>query len=334
MAVNSEQFPATRQFFERLPDEIKSDRLFQHIIAYLKIGNADRQIDIEEVLWELKLLSAFASDSVSGQGLVGYSLANSRLLDVTGHTSPAYNLGHLGQILSALQSQCKILTDQINATVYEFYGQEPSASDVKGNWSYLLQRMKQIGWAYDIFTTNYDVAIETAVTLDGTLNSDQFFGLRNVQHKQLDIARWENPVDGGSLLTKLHGSINWQWGQERIFVGAPVFTGNHENHAIIYPGFKGESQSPFFSPLHNYFAQRLSEARILIFIGFAFRDEYINRLISENIEPTAKIVVIDPCEKINFPIRRKRPVHVSQGFDKIGIDAALAVKLPTRMKLV
>lgn len=334
MAVNSEQFPATRQFFERLPDEISKDHLFQHIISYLKKDDSERQIDIEEILWELGLLSAFASDANTGHSLVGYSLAGSRLLDVTGHPRANYSFGHFDQVLSALQAQCKSLTDQINAKVYEFYGQEPDSSDLKENWTYLLQKIKQLGWAYDIFTTNYDVAIETAVSLDSSISSDKFFGLKNIQHKQLDIDRWENPIDGVGLLTKLHGSIDWQWGQERIYVGAPIFTGRHENHAIIYPGFKGEPQSPYFSPLHNYFAQRLSEAHLIIFVGFAFRDEYINRLISENIDTAAKIVVIDPCEKLNFPIRRRRPLHIAEGFDKKGINAALAVKLPSRLKLV
>lgn len=146
----------------------------------------------------------------------------------------------------------------------------------------------------------------------------------------------ENPTASSGLLTKLHGSINWQWGQggERIFVGAPIWTGNHDNHAIIYPGFKGESQSPFFAPMHSYFAQRLAKAHLVIFVGFAFRDEYINRLISENIEANAKIAVIDPCERINFPMRRRRPAHIKEFFDKKGIDTALATKLPARMKLV
>jgi hypothetical protein len=229
-----------------------------------------------------------------------------------------------------LLAQCKTLIDAINSKVYELYGKEPSTEELSGNWSHLLQEIKQKGWVYDIFTTNYDVAIETALSIDKSLNTDRFLGLKNIHNKQLDIKRWENPSENEGLLTKLHGSVNWQWGptKEDIYVSAPVFTGLHENHAIIYPGFKGESQLAFFSPMHNYFSEKLSKSHLIIFIGFAFRDEYINNILAENIDQNTKIAVIDPCKKINFPIRRRKPMHISGVFNKNSIDSAFSIKLP------
>jgi PAS domain-containing protein len=333
-AVSREHFPTTRDFFEKLPESIKSHRLFGFVQSFLRQSDADRVIDIEEILWELETLRRFTRAAQIGEGIVGHALRSAQLaklvLDHTAHFS------HLDQTLATTQALCDGLIDEINAAVYDLYDHEPSDEELKNNWSYFFTKLRTANCDADIFTTNYDIAIETAAALDPKIQYDDFLGLKGLVKKQLNLDRWSNSATDKVLLTKLHGSINWQWGNNCINVSATAFTGNHKNHAIIYPGFKGESESDFFSPLHRYLGERLETAELLVFIGFAFRDEYINRLVAERAERRAKVVIINPDKSVKYPVARRRPNYIHAGFDRKSIDQVLSElsRIEPKVKLI
>lgn len=121
------------------------------------------------------------------------------------------------------------------------------------------------------------------------------------------------------LLTKLHGSLDWKIQDHNIHVGDPVFTGDHAKQAIIYPGFKGGSTVLFYEPFHDYFRRSISSADILIFVGFAFRDAHINEVIANNLDPSAKVVVINPDKTVSFPYTRVRAKHVRKYYEAAGL---------------
>lgn len=321
-AVSPERFPTTIEFFNQLPAEIKKNRLFVLVQDYLRKTDVKRIIDIEEVLWELQTLNRFAAEALLGDGIIGHSLSAGRLAGVT--STSGYNFGHLDKVLHLTLTQGTALVEDINATVYDFYQHEPDHTELLDNWLYLIRSMRSAQWDADIFTTNYDLVIEAAADFDGNLNYDRFLGLEGRIKKRLNLGRWTQAAQDDVLLTKLHGSVDWQFGGEHIYVGAPVYSGDHKKQAIIYPGFKGESDSTFFRIMHEYLANRLEETDVAVFIGFAFRDEYINRLIAERMNPRARVVVINPDKRVRFPVARHKPLYVRGGFDQSSVDEAIS----------
>ncbi len=93
-----------------------------------------------------------------------------------------------------------------------------------------------------------------------------------------------------------------------------MFTGDHARQGIIYPGFKGKSQIAFFDIFHNYLASRLSDAHVVIFIGFAFRDEHINTILQSAVGRSTKVLVINPDKSVEFPHSRAAATFETAGF--------------------
>lgn len=324
-AVSAKQFPTTVEFFERLPDNIKSNQLFQLTLNYLRRDNSSRIIDIELVLWELETLRHFATSHTPEQGFPAYSFRNNRIgLLTTGQ--PHSQLGNFDSIIENTRQLCSTLIDQINAVVYDLYSYEPSKDELSKNWCFLIDSLDNNLINYDIFTTNYDLSIEAAINFNKPVDFYKYLGLSGGVKKSLDLSRWSDALEADTLYTKLHGSIDWQRGQGKILVGASNFTGSHNNHVIIYPGFKGESQSDFFAPMHSYLGNKLESADLIIFIGFAFRDEHINRLIAERVRRETRVVVINPDKSVQYPVARHTIDYIRQGFDQESIKMALDSK--------
>jgi hypothetical protein len=109
-------------------------------------------------------------------------------------------------------------------------------------------------------------------------------------------------------------------GEDRIFVGTPMFMGDHSRQAIIYPGFKGNSSPPPFSLFHDHFSRALRSADIVIVIGFSFRDPYINALFSASTRSDAKILIIDPSDELaGVPFEGGKFEHLSLEFDRASV---------------
>lgn len=142
-----------------------------------------------------------------------------------------------------------------------------------------------------IFTTNYDLAIETlceglyakyelteGLELDPlskrahwTRNEFDLYGLRE-GHQNL-------------VQFKLHGSVDWirQRGSGQIMRAAAMYDAidsDEYRNAIIYPtGDKAANREPYFSA-YDYFSRCCELAQVLIVVGYSFRDyETLNRLM-------------------------------------------------------
>ena len=133
----------------------------------------------------------------------------------------------------------------------------------------------------------------------------------------LDV--WKDAEQCDIRLTKLHGSVDWHQQNGTIHCGSPIFAG-HGKHAILYPGFKGEPKEPHFKLFHNHFKKVLSECHAAVFIGFDFRDEHINTLMADHLNPNAPIVLIDPGNPSADCPFRKRILHHRGGFDTKAVE--------------
>lgn len=325
-AVGMDQYPTTVEFFERLPKEVTQDRLFREIVSFLTHHSPSSTIfDIELVLWRLEELAEFCGQACDTKQLAGWFLDGGRLPSALGR--PTENVGSLPNMASAGTRAIKKLRDDINAQVYKFYGQLPKPDRLEETWIPLLRPLLKTGARVEIVTTNYDVVLEAALDqLTGKVSGQVDTGWRGTVQRILDSRLWTGTTETG-LLTKLHGSVNWTRDDNQIYISDPTFKGSHDKHVIIYPGFKGKASDPIFQGFHSHFRNALAKSTAIAFVGFAFRDGYINELCERYIREKARVVVIDPNPSIKLPFSQASLEHIPNGFDRASATRAASVML-------
>ena len=111
----------------------------------------------------------------------------------------------------------------------------------------------QSGCSIELISTNYDVVLEEAISdLDIEYLHSSQVGWDEGPLRKIDPRVWDKPLGLGSL-TKPYSSVNWTSEGKDIYVGGQVFSGPHEKHATIYPGFKGFPEKGIFLSFHEHF---------------------------------------------------------------------------------
>lgn len=325
-AVRPQQYPTTVEFFDLLPVAVTDNKLFKFAVDFVKsTQKAEQSLDIEQVLWLIHELREFSQKVHDKRSVVGWFVRGNRLASIADSNE---QISQLANVASGALASIDALTSRINALVYEFYSDVPSEEDLKPNWISLLRKFKQLAVPIEIVTTNYDIVIEEAIRLcDVPVLSGRTIGNQPI----LDSTMWD--VKGLSTeqflsfgrLTKLHGSVDWVRGKSgRIHVGTPTFQGMHERHAIIYPGFKGPPLDNLFQSMHRYFQARIADAEVIIFIGYAFRDEYINAILERDLNRESRIYVLNPADRLHsIPFAESRVTHIKGSFDQVGVEELL-----------
>ncbi|MCZ0933172.1 MAG: SIR2 family protein [Oligoflexia bacterium] len=179
-----------------------------------------------------------------------------------------------------------------------------------------------------IFTTNYDRVIEWGADLTGLRLIDRFVGHIEpiFRASRLNIDMHYNPpgirgepryLEGVAYFTKLHGSLDWHYKNNRIQRVAMPF-GETKNipssneHCLIYPNSAKEWQTTNYpySELFRDFATSICRPNTtLVTYGYGFADEHINRIIEDMLTiPSTHLVIIsyDCTPKINLYICKEQ----------------------------
>jgi len=323
-AVNSKQYPTTVEFFERLPESIKSNSLFEKILEFINSTGKDDVVDIELVLWQLYELKQFCTTVTNESQLVGWMLKGNRWPTAINSNQ---SIGQTIALSQTTLSKIEKLINEINEQVYKLYGELPTQKQLESNWIPLLSLLFESSSKLEIVTTNYDLVLETALNFLGhEANQKIDIGWRGPIHRTLDRDLWLSNSENG-LLTKLHGSVNWTLDDKEIYISDPTFKGSHDKHAIIYPGFKGREFGGIFSSFHQYFGNALAASNTVIFIGFAFRDEYINELCERFISKQSRIITINPekSKKLPFQHPKSKVQHITSGLNQDSVKMVASV---------
>ena len=157
---------------------------------------------------------------------------------------------------------------------------------------------------WDIITTNYDLVLDRCIAnemVDG-FAKDEYANMR---------FNWQNDWDKKNYSTrvvKLHGSINWQRGRETPrpdgLFGQPhpdiekSYGPGHrkENMDVMIlptPGKKDYSSQPF-DKLYEQFMDIVEKSKLLVAIGYSFKDEGINDILKNQLEKQLRILSIGP----------------------------------------
>lgn len=168
----------------------------------------------------------------------------------------------------------------------------------------------------NIFTTNYDRFIELACDETGILLLDRFKGKMQpiFRNTRLELDYHYNPpgirgepryVEGVARITKLHGSIDWRFDQDRILktllpFGAkadhPAIPENITQQVVIYPNSSKDLETAFYpyAELFRDFSSSICQPNsVIITYGYGFGDSHINRVIEDMMTiPSTHLVII------------------------------------------
>ena len=212
-----------------------------------------------------------------------------------------------------------------------------------------------------VFTTNYDRVIEWGAELAGLRIVDRFVGSLNpiFRSSRLEVDYHYSPpgtvrdprhLDGVFRLTKLHGSLDWQWDSKRRriirralpFGQAPTDPEQpptaEASGTIIYPNAAKDYETSFYpyADLFRDLAAALCRPHsVLVTYGYSFGDDHINRTIKDMLTiPSTHLLIIswdDPSGRISkFIEGHQRAGQISQmiGREFAGLPSLVEKWLP------
>lgn len=169
----------------------------------------------------------------------------------------------------------------------------------------------------NIFTTNYDRFLEYGCDEVGVLLLDRFKGkLQPIfRNTRLELDYHYNPpgirgepryVEGVARITKIHGSIDWNFkGHGKIIRALLPFGASEKHpsipekareHVVIYPNSAKDVETAYYpySELFRDFSTALCRPNsAIVTYGYGFGDSHINRIISDMFTiPSTHLVII------------------------------------------
>lgn len=185
-----------------------------------------------------------------------------------------------------------------------------------------LERLKDLSEGergLDIFTLNYDLCIEHALTTGNVPFTNGF-----TKEGLWSPTAFENRAR--IKLFKLHGSLDWI--DDQVYGLCSIEFPKHEIAEMIETdqtrptlifgtAHKLSAREPFLT-LAYHFAQRLLKTEILAIVGYSFGDEHVNEIVEQGVKKNARlrIVVVSPhakesVSKVKFLDRNPRVFAVN-----------------------
>ena len=310
-AIDIKRYPTTTEFYKQLNNEVNSlmsSVLGGHLNSCISEEVADKKsMDIEKVLWYINEFKYDLSPCLDNKRISYNFLQNQSFISIDS--------------IRPYISELSTLEQKIYREIHEAYYNLPSTSDV-GVWNYLIKRLEE-DKVIEIFTTNYDLVLEKVVNgknINTGIRQDEY-GRNVFDYSFSDVGQ----SDYNGRLTKLHGSINWKREGRDIVITSNDYLG--DTNCILYPGFKAIPGDEPFRRMHDHLYSVSGMAELAIFIGFSFRDEYINHILRSIPPSTSKIIInVDSEEETfhdDFPFTKGNCGHIGSGFSKKSVDLPL-----------
>lgn len=290
--------PSTMDFMLSVNSDIKP--ITQYIVEYL--GSSG-----EDIEWILSTLESFKSETA----LTEFLLPKISML-IGNDTHIQNSLPRINSQLFNLKSQATSEIARIKKIIFDKLGQYKPEQALALYFNLVEEIKASLGnVALSMITTNYDLTFETAIESyqkkwgDAGINDVDFgfsiqFG-RPIYDPSQNF-NW-NPTTIEYL--KIHGSVDWHRdarGKCSRSMSSTV-PDDPDQMAILYPGFKGVPELEPFASMHGRLNTRLAEADLVIVIGFAFRDTYINSIFENilRIRKNLEVLYFNPVKIDKFP---------------------------------
>jgi hypothetical protein len=211
--------------------------------------------------------------------------------------------------LSLLEESIRqTIAAQVNPDSTSFPNKLPHEDFVR--WTSRVNRKSPV----EVFTTNYDILIETAFDAERVPSFDGFVGCGKPFFCHDSLARPEStPGAAWARIWKVHGSITWKLenvkGHSRVIRGEPSANGE-----MIMPSHHkyDESRKQPYAALLDRFTKVLDrEDALLVVYGYSFSDEHINAIIFDALEARQRPHVValqyaDPIDGDTLDARARR----------------------------
>ena len=182
------------------------------------------------------------------------------------------------------------------------------------------------GYGLDVFTLNYDLCIEMALTA-ASVKFINGFDPSGVWSPTAFYDKCE------VCLFKLHGSLDWV--DDTVYGLCSLQYPRHENadtikgdetrpHLIFGTAHKLSAREPFLT-LAYHLSQKTLQTRLLAIVGYSFGDDHVNQIIEQGMKKNAnlRIVVVSPdAESI---VKDRRFLDRNPRVSSIGCDAETAL---------
>lgn len=187
-----------------------------------------------------------------------------------------------------------------------------------------------------LFTTNYDLAFETAASSMGMIVIDGFdfsnpsrfnpmWYKYDVVYRDEKNSNGKNYLPNVMQLYKIHGSVDWKMINGQV----QKSTDEKEKPIFIYPS-SNKYQSSYDSPYLEMMSALLSSLQQpktgLLVVGFGFNDKHINNAIKmalrtnpEFMMMVATVAPFDPAGSFNAEIRNVLERSINNGDNRICI---------------
>jgi hypothetical protein len=190
-------------------------------------------------------------------------------------------------------------TRNVRDRCFELYGRRPDSSRVRDLYMPVLDIC---GWkqhAVDLFTANYDPVTDDLLEIASGLGLRAYDGFGDLARWDPERYEWSEP---GLRVFRLHGSMSWVRDGDRILNTRDYNLRRNPSHRhlLIYPGFKGDPEldemDEVFRFAHRRLRSALKSATVLLAIGFSFRDDAINRILTGALieNPQLTVVILNP----------------------------------------
>jgi hypothetical protein len=274
--------PAMKQFVEKLAGEIASGDNASLLSALISV----RDHDLESILGDLETflsLHYVSSFIFDGENLISYEA----------------NRNNVASLRSLIRHS--IIRE------YRTINTERAVAVYRPLFDIIFSHIDSSIWCLPIFTTNYDLAIETFcnkqfIQYDLTDGMEDDFSERQIvwNPREFELFRI-NPQNRHIVLFKLHGSVNWMriTSNGRIVHSLPMYDvvdSDAYQNAIIYPaGNKVTNSEPYLTCYH-YFSRCCEHAKLIIAIGYSFRDyEALGSLLkARQVNEDLKLILLSP----------------------------------------
>ena len=171
----------------------------------------------------------------------------------------------------------KVLKNQLYDLVFNEYEWSGDSKLLNANYGVIYKKIKSLdsNVQLHVFTTNYDQVVEKYYAEHNINYYDGFVNKNNIPYKTYE-GKFDNNVNVGNYLYKLHGSLNWKRSKQNNEIQAqgPEQPLKGYDDVIIEPALspKNEELKEPFRTYSDQFKKFMDTNRFCIVVGFSFRD--------------------------------------------------------------
>jgi hypothetical protein len=255
-------------------------------------------------LWNAIVGAPSSSTALRTAKAVGYDLGNKNIEAFLSHIEAALFIKKNTTVEKFLTAAKRTVLEKCNSFL------EPSKLGAHETFIHRLSRRRSRDRRLKLFTTNYDLCFERAISAIGGVAIDGFSFMvprrYDPRYFDYDIVRRPrsgesngNFLEGVVLLHKLHGSVNWERRDDGVFeTSCP----SPENACLIYPASGKYQQSysqPYLESISQYLAALREPNTCVLVVGFGFNDDHLSEplIAAVRSNPHLRLIVVDPLLK-------------------------------------